>query len=427
MKNKSVLKKVSYFLIGVFIVLSTVVASGSIVNTVKEAPYVGVEDGPTLIVDANNNRVIVVCIYGIIIWEKALLKYPLDAERLANGNTLITEADDNCVIEVDKLGRTVWEKTDLNYPVDAERLDNGNTLITEANNNRVIEIDNSGTIVWEKTDLNYPVDAERLDNGNTLITEANNNRVIEIDNSGTIVWEEADLNYPTDAERLPLPNDPPNTPSQPSGPTAGNLGVSYSYSTYATDPDDNKVKYYFDWGDETGTWTSLVNSGQPASANHIWSSAGTYQVKAKAQDEHELESDWSPVLTVTIAENKPPDKPSTPSGPSSGEVDKTYIYTTSTTDPEGHQIYYLFDWGDGTESDWSESFNSGEVASVSHTWTKKGDYQVKVKAKDVYGNESVWSDPLPVSMPKNKQSIILLSFEFFNKLLDHFSWLEEIF
>ena len=30
------------------------------------------------------------------------------------------------------------------------------------------------------------------------------------------------------------------------------------------------------------------------------------------------------------------------------------------------------------------------------------DHLIQVKAKDVYGAESEWSDPLPVSMPKNK-------------------------
>ncbi|UCB59030.1 MAG: PKD domain-containing protein, partial [Thermoplasmatales archaeon] len=297
-------------------------------------------------------------------------------------------------------------------------LDNGNTLITEGGNNRVIEIDSSGLVLWEKTGLNSPVDAERLDNGNTLIVEADNNRVIEIDDIGTILWEEADLNYPSDAERLPPPNDPPEMPTQPHGPTDGIIGESYSYSTDATDPDDNMVKYYFDWGDETGIWSELVNSGQSVSVEHIWNSSGLYQVKAKAQDEYGLVSEWSPFLLVKIAENKPPEKPNIPTGPSSGEIGKTYIYSTSTIDPEGHKICYLFNWGDGTDSNWSELFNSGETVSISHNWVDIGDYQVIVKAKDIYGNESEWSDPLGVSMPKNKNKIliIVLSYDFLKNL-----------
>ncbi len=74
----------------------------------------------------------------------------------------------------------------------------------------------------------------------------------------------------------------------------------------------------------------------------------------------------------------------------------------STTDPNGDQIYYLFDWGDGSNSEWIGPFDSGEQCEASHVWETKGDYEIKVKARDVHGLESEWSDSLPISMPKNK-------------------------
>jgi hypothetical protein len=39
---------------------------------------------------------------------------------------------------------------------------------------------------------------------------------------------------------------------------------------------------------------------------------------------------------------------------------------------------------------------------ATHNWTERGDYEVRVKAMDQYGAESDWSNPLVVSMPKNK-------------------------
>ena len=65
-------------------------------------------------------------------------------------------------------------------------------------------------------------------------------------------------------------------------------------------------------------------------------------------------------------------------------------------------MYYLFDWDDGTDSGWDGPYNSGDTVSLSHIWEAEGTYQVKVKAKDEQGAESVWSDPLAVSMPKSK-------------------------
>ena len=96
--------------------------------------------------------------------------------------------------------------------------------------------------------------------------------------------------------------------------------------------------------------------------------------------------------------NNPPEKPNRPSGQTSGSAGETYIYTTTTTDPDGDQVYYQWDWGDGNMSGWYGPFASGTVASASHAWNK-GSYSIKVKAKDIYNAESNWSDPLPISMP----------------------------
>ena len=53
-------------------------------------------------------------------------------------------------------------------------------------------------------------------------------------------------------------NDPPNPPIVPSGPTSGRRKATYRYATSANDPDGDPVKYVFDWGDKTTSWTGLV-------------------------------------------------------------------------------------------------------------------------------------------------------------------------
>jgi len=97
-----------------------------------------------------------------------------------------------------------------------------------------------------------------------------------------------------------------------------------------------------------------------------------------------------------------PDKPNTPSGPASGKAGDEYTYSSSTIDPDEDQIYYWFDWGDGENSGWLGPFDSGVDASASHIWDEKGNYEIKVKAKDIFGVESEWSYPLAISMPRNK-------------------------
>jgi hypothetical protein len=95
-------------------------------------------------------------------------------------------------------------------------------------------------------------------------------------------------------------NKPPDTPSGPSGKSEGYTGTSYSYSTSATDPDGDRVKYTFDWGDGSTSETGFVSSGETAKNSHSWSSPGTYHVRAKATDSNGASSGWSSAKTVTM-------------------------------------------------------------------------------------------------------------------------------
>ena len=112
--------------------------------------------------------------------------------------------------------------------------------------------------------------------------------------------------------------------------------------------------------------------------------------------------------TIALHISHPPDKPVKPSGPTSGKSGQDYVYSTNTTDPDGDQILYLFDWGNGSTSDWLGPYDSGEICEASHCWDEKGTYLIKVKARDKCGIESPWSDPLSLSIPKNKAISSLL-------------------
>lgn len=120
--------------------------------------------------------------------------------------------------------------------------------------------------------------------------------------------------------------------------------------------------------------------------------------------------------TVRITIVGAPKKPQTPTGENQGSAGKEYSYKTATIDPQGDQVYYKWNWGDGTESDWLGPYDSGDPCESLHSWTEKGDYNIIVKAKDIYGKESEWSDPLEVSMPKSKTINTNLFFFRFLKL-----------
>ena len=99
--------------------------------------------------------------------------------------------------------------------------------------------------------------------------------------------------------------------------------------------------------------------------------------------------------------SNPPAKPAKPAGKTYTLWFKDYSYSSSTTDPENEDIYYLFDWGDGSTSGWIGPYDSGQTGTASHAWTVLGTYEVKVKAKDIWGAGSPWSEPITVTVSDN--------------------------
>jgi hypothetical protein len=203
-------------------------------------------------------------------------------------------------------------------------------------------------------------------------------------------------------------NLPPTfgTPTPSNGST--NNPLSLSWSIPINDPDG-----------DTFSWTIQCSNGQVNSGSGA--SNGTksltlsglaystiYKVWVNATDPtgSGLYTRRWYTFTTQQQQNVPPNKPNKPSGETSGKINTVYTYTTSTTDPNGDQVYYMWDWGDGSQSNWLGPYNSGATINTTHTWTKKGNYGIKVKAKDIYGAESNWSESLPIKMPVSQHYII---------------------
>jgi len=143
------------------------------------------------------------------------------------------------------------------------------------------------------------------------------------------------------------------------------------------------------------------------------------------KEDYKTVEEWQPFgdpSLVIAEESQPPAKPSTPSGPTDGKIGVEYTYTTMTTDPESDEIYYLFDWGDGTNSGWVGSLNNDTTASAKKIWSARAAYKIRVVAKDIHGQLSVVSDPLSVTIPRTRASHSSL----FLRFLERFPLLERL-
>jgi len=149
----------------------------------------------------------------------------------------------------------------------------------------------------------------------------------------------------------------------------------------------------------------------PQTYGEIWSNCLDRYIDSTMNDgDHKTVEEWQafgdPTIIVSGEQSNPPAKPSSPYGPLNGGIGQTLTYSTSTTDPDTDDVYYMFDWGDGTTSTWIGPYTSGATGSTTKTWNKQGTYQVKAIAKDTHGKLSEWSDPRSVEIPRTRTRFI---------------------
>ena len=160
------------------------------------------------------------------------------------------------------------------------------------------------------------------------------------------------------------------------------LGDTYYIVSYTTNATDN----WYLWGAKLA---NVYPDGMP----FVSLDDGTTWTE-------EVDADMTFITYGT--DNTAPDAPLI-DGQINGEAGQEYDYTFVATDPDGDDVYYWIQWGDGCPSvEWIGPYASGEVVTVSHAFELEGDFTISAKAKDVYGAEGDWGY-LDVTMPVNQQ------------------------
>jgi len=223
----------------------------------------------------------------------------------SKGVILPLHAYDIWLIKMDEYLRIEWDKTfggidkDWGYSVQ-QTTDEGYIIAGSTESYGaggidcwLIKTDANGNMIWDKTiggsndEWGYSVQ-QTIDSGYIIAGSTDSYGAGRLDFWLIKVEEEGD-------------NTPPETPERPEGPTEGMIGVEYTFSTSTTDPEEDKVSYLWDWGDETPTeWTDFYDSGVTVHANHIWNEINEYNITVKAKDVHNVESNWSDSKKIHI-------------------------------------------------------------------------------------------------------------------------------
>jgi len=108
---------------------------------------------------------------------------------------------------------------------------------------------------------------------------------------------------------ITVKSKPPNKPII-NGPNKGTSGVRYEWTFIATDPENEDIKYYIDWGEYCGgyEWQGPFPSGQEIKVGHTYQSQDTFYIAAKAVDIWDSESEWA-IFEISIPKQKIVDRP----------------------------------------------------------------------------------------------------------------------
>lgn len=213
------------------------------------------------------------------------------------------------IIKVDSTGYEEWRRT----------YDGGGEIrsIAEVNDNGYILTGD----IYPRYYQEHDIWILRIDNkGNTLWSK--NLGEYEDEDEGVCVRQTSDGGFVIAAQTYyPKKNQDPcqvwiiklkpesssgYKPSRPSGPSYGEPGVKYEFSTRIHHPNELPVYFGWDWGDGSEIeWTyDIYESGETCTMSHVWYEEGVFKIRVIAMDINGLESEWSDYHSISLPRNK---------------------------------------------------------------------------------------------------------------------------
>ncbi|UCD12945.1 MAG: PKD domain-containing protein, partial [Thermoplasmatales archaeon] len=259
--------------------------------------------------------------------------------------------------------------------------------------------------------------AYRYENGPVLNIDLNNTdgdyweatiiieRTLEKIYYQIFAWDFSDNENHTDLKNITImDNDLPEITDVIADPEVQMIDGYVNISAVVTDNIAvDEVYLYIRYPDSSVKNFSITGNkiGDMYYSNRAYDQAGVHTFHIWASDTSG-NSNISEDNTFEIVLGVPPEIPQI-RGPTEVKKDTPNPYEFSSTDPDGDDVYYWIEWGDDDTEEWIGPYGSGEVITVNHTWSEKGDYEIRAKAKDTKGLESDWGY-LTVTVPKNQQS-----------------------
>lgn len=196
-------------------------------------------------------------------------------------------------------------------------------------------------------------------------------------------------------------NYPPDIPVIPHGVSVGWVDSTYAFSTVTEDPDGDNVSIQIDWGDRLSEWSDFVSGGTQVNFSHIWSLPESYNIRARARDIHNKESDWSDGYSVIISTKLPsPAIPVIVDPPDTVwfEGAHSFFITVDSSGVENPEVSMQLMVEDSVYS-WTGFRHFKDTVRILHAFADTGYYLVKVRARNQSYSVSPWSKGDTVFVP----------------------------
>lgn len=209
------------------------------------------------------------------------------------------------------------------------------------------------------------------------------------------------------------PNDPPEPPHQPWGEEQVLTSEKNTYTTHTTDPNGDSI--WYQWKYETniglGRFTYYTRwimglpkvSGENITKEIQWPFAGTYNVWVRAKDNilnPNVMSDWSPAKQVTVTKSD---------DGASWNLDLFNTFTSSMiainqqTSCDGLVEGIIVENAKRGSLNWTWEFGDGNISygeNVSHSYSRKGNYDVNLTLKNPDGITANYTTIISVDVLK---------------------------